>query len=94
MTEQRIWKRVIMALLGLLVSPAMVTAQDGPNTGKLSFSGGVDWTNAYFFRGMRAAPCPTGSNTRDSSLRSTRRWCRNDRQSVSAYRDRRAGNQR
>jgi hypothetical protein len=25
----------------------------GPNTGRLSLSGGVDWTSAYFFRGIK-----------------------------------------
>src|SRR5262245_22613351 len=28
-------------------------ASKGPNTGRLSLSGGVDWTTAYFFRGIK-----------------------------------------
>jgi hypothetical protein len=28
-------------------------APKGPNTGRLSISAGVDWTTAYFFRGIR-----------------------------------------
>jgi hypothetical protein len=43
------------AILAALVSPAMAqeeAAPAGPNTGAVSFSMGVDFTTAYFFRGI------------------------------------------
>lgn len=43
------------AILAALVSPAMAqeeAAATGPNTGAVSFSMGVDFTTAYFFRGI------------------------------------------
>jgi hypothetical protein len=33
--------------------PAASEAPKGPNTGRLSISAGVDWTSAYFFRGIK-----------------------------------------
>jgi hypothetical protein len=39
------------ALLTCLAAPA--AAQNGPNTGAMKVSGGMDFTNAYFFRGIR-----------------------------------------
>jgi hypothetical protein len=51
------------ALLTCLAAPAaaqaaapaaaQAAAQSGPNTGAMKFSGGLDFTNAYFFRGIR-----------------------------------------
>jgi hypothetical protein len=40
-----------VALLTCLAVPA--AAQNGPNTGTMKFSGALDFTNAYFFRGIR-----------------------------------------
>ena len=43
------------AILAMLVSPVMAQeegAATGPNTGAVSFSMGVDFTTAYFFRGI------------------------------------------
>jgi hypothetical protein len=34
-------------------TPATPAAAPGPNTGRLSVSAGVDWTSAYFFRGIK-----------------------------------------
>ena len=46
----RMWT-VALALVGLCASGA--DAQDkGPNTGRISFSGGMDYTTDYFFRGI------------------------------------------
>jgi hypothetical protein len=44
-----------MALLLVLAMAAPAAAQDAddPNTGALTLSGGVDFTNAYMFRGIR-----------------------------------------
>lgn len=39
------------ALLTCLATPA--AAQNGPNTGAMKFSGGLDFANSYFFRGIR-----------------------------------------
>jgi hypothetical protein len=33
--------------------PASAAESKGPNTGRLSLSGGADWASAYFFRGIR-----------------------------------------
>jgi hypothetical protein len=48
----RVWAAALaLALVGLSASGA--DAQDkGPNTGRISFSGGMDYTTAYFFRGI------------------------------------------
>jgi hypothetical protein len=58
--SQAHWGRVIIAagtvtLAGLFFGPSVVAAAEepaGPNTGKISLSAGVDWTTAYFFRGI------------------------------------------
>lgn len=45
----------LCAILAMLVSPAMAQeegAATGPNTGAVSFSMGVDFTTAYYFRGI------------------------------------------
>lgn len=46
-----------LALAGLFSGTSLVGAEEakgsaGPNTGKLSFSAGVDFTTQYFFRGI------------------------------------------
>ena len=40
-----------LALAAALAVPSFTMAQEGPNTGALSFSGGVDFVSAYYFRG-------------------------------------------
>ncbi len=53
------YKRVLRSLCGVGIwlvlawglTPAVALAQ--PNTGKVSFTTGLDFTNAYFFRGIR-----------------------------------------
>lgn len=49
---RRVWPAVIM--VGLLLAPRASLAQDraGGNSGAVSFQLGVDWTSAYFFRGL------------------------------------------
>ncbi len=42
---------VAVAMLGSMPAPA--AAQDDPNTGSLTLSGGVDFLNSYHFRGIR-----------------------------------------
>ena len=51
--------RARVALLGalavtvLFAAPSPATAQDDPNPGALTFTGGVDFPTIYFFRGLR-----------------------------------------
>jgi hypothetical protein len=46
----RIGKLTLVAIAAAWLGAASVSA--APNTGRLSFSGGVDFTTAYFFRGI------------------------------------------
>lgn len=49
-TTWRLLAAVAVATIGWGVAPA--AAEGGPNTGKLTFSAGNDFTTAYFFRGI------------------------------------------
>ena len=45
----------LMAIAGLFAAGAMfstASAQEGPNTGAISLSASLDWTNEYWFRGI------------------------------------------
>ena len=42
-----------LAVTVLLAAPSPVMAQDNPNPGALTFTGGVDFPTIYFFRGIR-----------------------------------------
>ncbi len=42
-----------LALATLLFSTSVVRAEEEPNKGKISLSAGMDFTTAYFFRGIR-----------------------------------------
>lgn len=45
------------ALVSALIVPAMARADEpAPNSGNLSFSGGVDYVTEYFFRGYKSSP--------------------------------------
>ncbi len=48
-------KFLVLTLAAALAGPPSLSfaadETDGPNRGKLTFAGGLDWTNAYFFRG-------------------------------------------
>jgi hypothetical protein len=48
-------KFLVLTLAAALASPSMSFGADGepegPNKGRITFAGGLDWTSAYFFRG-------------------------------------------
>jgi hypothetical protein len=48
-------KFLVLTLAAALACPSMSFGADaepeGPNKGKITFAGGLDWTSAYFFRG-------------------------------------------
>ena len=53
-----VWTRTVRwvvcaAAVVFLCGAASGTAQAQVNTGKISFSAGIDFTNAYFFRGLK-----------------------------------------
>ena len=53
--QGRLWNRMFAALAFLSVSFAHLPllAQEGPNTGDVSLSAGIDFTTDYYFRGIR-----------------------------------------
>jgi hypothetical protein len=52
-TRVRVALAGVLAAAVLLIAPAPVMAQDDPNPGALTFTGGLDVPTIYFFRGIR-----------------------------------------
>jgi hypothetical protein len=52
-TRVRVALAGVLAATALLAAPAPAMAQDDPNPGALTFTGGLDVPSIYFFRGLR-----------------------------------------